>query len=286
MYDVIIIGAGPAGISAGIYTKRAGANVLVLYYGSSELKKAGRIDNYYGMVNGISGEELYFNGIEQAKNLEIELMEKEVLDIDINEDFTFEVNTTDEKFSTKSIIIATGNKKIRPNINGLAEYEGRGVSYCAICDGFFYKSKSVAVIGNGTFALNEASSLESIASGIRILTNGEDIVDNDLNKYEIDKRKISKIYGEGKVESIEFEDGEKLNIDGIFIAQGIASGLNFAKKLGIVIENDSIKTDENMKTNIEGIFACGDLTGGLLQVNKAVYEGAKAGLGAVKFIKE
>ena len=107
-----------------------------------------------------------------------------------------------------------------------------------------------------------------------------------MNKYEIDTRKISRIGGENKVQFIEFEDGNKVELDGIFIAQGIAGGTSFAKKLGIILKGNDIEVNENMQTNIDGIFACGNLTGGLLQVNKAAYEGAKAGLEAVKFIKK
>jgi thioredoxin reductase (NADPH) len=301
MIDVIIIGAGPAGISASLYAKRANNNVLILYNGESNLEKAEKIDNYYGFENGISGEELYNAGIKQAKNLGIELLEKEVIDIKVNEDLFFKVITYDEEFITKSIIIATGNKKIKPNINGINEFEGRGISYCAICDGFFYRNKNVAVIGNGEFALSEAEDLENVVNSITILTNGEANVESDasenglegrvkgkFDKYKVDTRKIKQIIGEQKVKAIEFEDGDILEIDGIFVAEGIAGGGSFAKKLGIITKGDNgdnLEVNENMETNIKGIFACGNLTGGLLQVNKAVYEGAKAGLQAVKFVK-
>ena len=287
MYDVIIIGAGPAGISASLYSKRAGLNVLVLYYGISEIEKADKIDNYYGFENGISGKELYESGIKQAKNLGVELLEKEVINIEIGENLSFFVKTIDGSFETKSLIIATGNKKVRPNIEGTSEFEGKGISYCAICDGFFYKNKDVAIIGNGEFALSEAKDLENIVNSITILTNGEDAP--NIDKYKIDTRKIKRIIGEEKVSQIEFEDGENLKIDGIFIAEGVAGGSNFAKKIGIITKGDNgdnIDVDENMQTNIPGIFACGNLTGGLLQINKSVYEGAKAALQAVKYIKE
>ena len=285
MYDVVIIGAGPAGISASLYSKRAGLNVLVLYYGISDLAKTDKIDNYYGFENGITGKELYESGIKQAKNLGIDVLEKEVINVEISENLSFFVKTKDESYKTKALIIATGSKKIRPNIEGIIEFEGRGISYCAICDGFFYRNKNVAIIGNGEFALSEAKDLENIANTITILTNGEEAP--IIDKYKIDTRKIKRINGEEKVSQVEFEDGEKTEIDGIFIAEGVAGGSNFAKKLGIITKEDnSIDVNENMKTNIEGIFACGDITGGFLQVNKAVYEGAKAGLEVVKYIKE
>ena len=284
MKKVVIIGAGPAGISASIYIKRSNKSILVLHSGISELEKAQKVDNYYGFINGISGKELYENGIMQAKNLGIEVLEKEIVDIEILENFNFIVKSTNEEFGAKAIVIATGNKKIKPNIKGIDEFDGKGISYCAICDGFFYRGKNVAVIGDGNFALNEAKDLENVAKNIKVLTNGQDVRFKD--EFEIDTRKIKEIGGKEKVEFVEFEDGDKIKVDGVFIAQGIASGVNFAKKLGIITKGDNIIVNENMETNVNGIFASGNLTGGLLQVSKAVYEGAKAGLQAVKYLND
>ncbi len=116
MYDVIIIGAGPAGISAGIYVKRANLKVLILYYGESGIEKASRIENYYGFPEGITGKELYNKGIEQAKKIGIEVKKQEITNIEINSHFLFIVKSNKEQFETKSIIIATGSQKIKPNI--------------------------------------------------------------------------------------------------------------------------------------------------------------------------
>ena len=282
MYDIIIIGAGPAGISAGLYAKRAGANVLILYYGESNLDKAEKIDNYYGFVDGIDGKTLYENGIEQAKKLGIEVRNEEVLNIEKVEDFI--VKTTNGEYNSKSVIISTGNKKLRPNVKGVLQFEGKGISYCAICDGFFYRGKNVVVVGNGEFALSEANDLKNIANNVKILTNGLEM--EASSDYEIVTKKIKEIHGEERVKSVEFEDGEQLEVDGIFIALGKAGGSDFAKKMGVMLEKDNIKVDENMKTNIDGLYSCGDVTGGLLQVCKAVYDGAKAGLDAAKYTRK
>ena len=282
MYDVIIIGAGPAGISAALYAKRAGTDVLVIYYGESNLEKAAKIDNYYGFEDGIDGKALYQNGIRQAEKLNINIKNEEVLNIEKQQE-DFVVNTEKECYSAKSIIIATGNKKLRPNIKGIKEFEGKGISYCAICDGFFYKNKAVAVIGNGKFAISEANDLKNIAGSVKILTNGEEIKEN--TDFELKNKKIKELHGNSKVESIEFEDGTELSIDGIFIALGEAGGSDFAKKIGVITQNDNIIVDEDMKTNIDGLYSCGNSTGGLLQVCKAVYEGAKAGLSASNYVK-
>ena len=285
MYDVIIIGAGPAGISAGIYAKRAGLNVLILYYGEANLEKACKIENYYGFENGIDGKTLYNTGLEQAKNLKIELKNEEVLSIEkLNEEF--KINTLNMEYKSKAVIIATGNKKLRPDIEGIKEFEGRGISYCAICDGFFFKNKNVAVIGNGNFALSEAEDLQNVVNNVKILSNGLEIKEN--RSFEVDNKKINKIVGDERgVRGIEFEDGSKIDVDGIFIALGEAGGSDFAKKLGVIIDDKTsiIKVDENMQTNIKGLYACGNITGGLMQISKAVYEGSIAGLAVAEYLK-
>ena len=281
MYDVVIIGAGPAGISASLYAKRANLNVLIIYYGESNLEKATKIDNYYGFIDGISGADLYKNGIEQAKKLGVEVKNFEVLGIDYMQD-AFNIKTESGNFETKTVILATGNKKIRPNINGIEEFEGKGISYCAICDAFFYRNKNVAVIGNGKFAVNEAEELSHVVNKVSILTNGLDKPESD---FEVNTKRINSINGKEKVTDIEFEDGSKIDVDGVFIALGEAGASDFAKTLGILQNGDNIKINEKMETNVPGIYACGNVTGGLLQVCKAVYEGAEAGLSAVNYIR-
>lgn len=294
MKDLIIIGAGPAGISASLYAKRANFDVLVFYHGGGNLLKAHKIENYYGFPNGISGKDLYQNGIEQAKNLGVEVQDAEITHIELNDDLTFSVSANNQKFISKALIIASGNKKLRPQIKGIEEFEGKGISYCAICDAFFYKNKNVAVIGSGTFALSEADDLVNVVSSVKILTNGIDKtelekIEKSSNKnYEIDSRKIREIKGNednSKLKSVIFEDGSELSLDGIFIALGEAGASDFAKKLGLYLKDDSIVVNEKMETNIKGLYSCGNSTGGLLQVSKAVYEGAVAGLSAVEYLK-
>ena len=284
MYDVIIVGAGPAGISASLYAKRGNLNVLVLYRGESQLEKAHMIDNYYGFPGGISGKDLYEAGIEQAKRLGVDVKEEEVTNIEMIDLGKYKVKTEENEYETGAIIIATGNKKVKPNIKGIEEFDGKGISYCAICDGFFYRGKNVVLIGNGKFVLSEAKDLENIVSSLTILTNGLEM--EEETAYKVDKRKIKEIKGDEKVTQIEFEDGDTIDIDGIFVAQGIAGGSDFAKKMGILTNGDDIAVNEKMETNVKGIYSCGNLTGGLLQVNKAVYEGAVAGLEVIKYIKE
>ncbi|MBR4629466.1 MAG: NAD(P)/FAD-dependent oxidoreductase [Treponema sp.] len=300
-YDVIIIGAGPAGISASLYAKRANLNVAVIYSGESQLEKAHKIDNYYGFPNGITGKDLYDGGIEQAKNLGVAVINEEVTNIAIVSPppkASYSVKTASSEYTSSAIILATGNKKLRPLIDGIADFEGKGVSYCAVCDGFFYRGKNVAVIGNGTFAVEEATHLSHIASSVTILTDGKDdsevknaIAKNPslAEKIKIDSRKVAKVFaaedGNGKVGGVEFLGGEKISLDGVFIALGNAGAADFAKKLGLVLNGDSVSVNEKMATNAPGIFSCGNATGGLLQVCKAVYEGGVAGLSAVEYVR-
>ena len=285
MYDVIIIGAGPAGISTGLYTKRANLKTLIIYKEESLLEKAEKIENYYGFENGISGKNLYESGIKQAKNIGIDLKQEEVVKIEQMEE-GFNVVTAMDEYNSKTVVFATGNKKKKPQINGIEKFEGKGVSYCAICDGFFYRNKNVSVLGSGNYALSETNELINIANRIRILTNGENAPEFRADNVEIETKPIKEILGNDKVEEIEFDDGTKIKTDGIFIAQGVAGSLEFAKKLGVITRKNEIVVNENMETNVKGLFACGDCTGGILQVSKAVYEGTKAALQIIKYIRE
>lgn len=280
MYDVIIIGVGPAGISASLYLIRAKKSILVISKDNSSLKKAEKIDNYYGLES-LTGKELFDRGIKQAKELGVNIVKEEVISVDFEDISKFKVITENKEYMSKNVIIATGTSRKTPNIKGIKEYEGKGVSYCAICDAFFYKNKDVAVIGSGNYAIHEAKTLKDVANSVSILTNGEQVVQNrdeSLQNFDINEKRIKEVRGFNKVEEIDFDDDTSKKVSGVFIAMGTASADDLAKKIGVVLKNNSIQVDENMQTNIKGIYACGDCTGGLLQINKAVYEGAKAAL--------
>lgn len=286
MYTTIIIGAGPAGITAGLYLKRANTDVLILESESSSLEKAELIENYYGFENGIAGKELYKNGIKQARNLGIEINKEEVIKIEKEE--YFRIHTDKNIYESKYLILATGTKKNKPNIEGITEFEGKGISYCAICDGFFYKNKDVAIIGSGNYAFSELEDLINIVNKVTILTNGKDIRENRsaYNNIEIDTKKIKKIVGDNKVERIVFEDDTEIRVDGIFIAEGVAGSSEFANKLGILTDKNKIIVDNNMKTNIENLYACGDCTVGILQIAKAVNDGMIAAFDIIKNVRK
>lgn len=283
LYDVIIIGSGPAGISAGLYTKRAGLKTLIISKGVGTLEKAEKIENYYGFLSQ-GGIELQKVGENQAENLGIEIKREEVMNISYNENFI--VETLNFEYETKIVVIATGNSRKKSNIKGLKEFEGRGVSYCATCDGFFYQGKNVAVLGNREYAIHEAQNLLPIAKKVILLTNGEQLVEKRHEGIEVDENKIREFRGTNSIEQVEFEDNTIKKIDGVFIALGMASSSDLAKKIGIMLdEKENIKVNNKMETNVKGIYACGDCTGGIFQVAKAVYEGMVAGMSIIQYLK-
>lgn len=298
IYDSIIIGKGPAGITAGIYLKRSNWNVLIIGKDGGALEKTKKIDNYYGFRDTISGKDLLEEGFLQAERLGISLETDEVLSIEKEEYFI--VETRNNKYKAKTVILATGTNRNTPKIKGIKEFEGKGVSYCAICDAFFYRNKNVAVLGAGDYAIKEARTLLPVAKTVTILTNGEQIVENrdeSLEEFVIEDREISEITGNEKLERVilkqiknekaepSVEEANDVAVDGVFVAVGTASSTDFAKKLGVFVEDNNIKVDENMATNLEGLYACGDCTGGLLQISKAVYEGSKAGIACGKYLR-
>ena len=280
MYDVIVIGSGPAGISASIYLKWARKNVCIITDENSALKKASKIENYYG-VKSISGEELYNIGIKQVQDLNIPIVKDEVTNINLENNFI--VTTVNREYEAKYVIIATGTNRTAPNVKGIKEFEGKGISYCAICDGFFYRNKNVAVIGNGNYAIHEAETLKPIAKSVTILTNGKEMIENrSTSDFEIDETPIREFRGNNVIEEVEFANNNIKKIDGVFIAIGTASSTDLARKIGAVVKGNNIFTNDNMETTVDGLYACGDCTGGLLQVNKAVYEGTIAALDIIK----
>lgn len=282
MYDSVVIGKGPAGITAAIYLKRAGFNCLVIGKDGGNLEKNGKIQNYYG-IDEITGKELLIKGIKQAENLGIEVITDEVIELEYNNNFL--IKTINNKYEAKTIILATGNKRKTPNIEGINNFNGKGISYCAVCDGFFYKNKEVAVVGSGEYAINEVNHLLPLAKKVTLLTDGK-TTNNDSISVDINSREIKEFRGDVKLQEIEFKDNSKLKVDGVFLAIGTATSTDLAQRLGALIKDNRIIVDEKMKTNVNGLFAAGDCTGGLLQISKAVYEGSQAGLSAVEYLKK
>ena len=284
MPNIIIIGSGPAGVSAALYTARAGIDTTVLTRGPGALARAEAIQNYYGFPEPVSGPELERRGIEGAEAVGVKFVTAEVVGLTYTDKLTVETLTGD--YPADAVILATGASRAVPNIPGLAGLEGHGVSYCATCDAFFYRGKDVAVLGSGEYALHEVQALLPVAGSVTLLTNGVPLTAEFPPEVKISTRKVAAILGEDRVSGVQLADGTELPLAGVFVALGVAGSTALARKLGAEVEGNRIVTDASMMTTIPGLYAAGDCTGGLLQVAKAVYEGALAGSEAAKTLRK
>ena len=280
MPDVIILGSGPAGISAALYTARAGLSTLVVSSGAGALAKTDRIENYYGFPEPVSGGELVKNGIRQARRVGATVVRAEVVGLSF--DGGFRVETRRGVRRAPFAVLATGASRTAPRIPGLTEYEGRGVSYCAVCDAFFYKKKPVAVLGAGSYALHEALELLPVASSVTVLTNGAEPETAFPSEIRIETKKVAALTGEKGLSGVVLEGGEKLAAAGVFVAVGVAGSVDLARKIGAATNGTAVIVDEKRRTNVPGLYAAGDCTGGLLQISKAVCDGAVAGTDVVR----
>lgn len=281
--QVLIVGNGPAGISASLYTARAGINTTVIGKDIGALAKTDKIENYYGFENPISGKELISAGIAQSTRVGATIIQDEVVSIQYNGKLV--VITKNEQFQSDAVVLATGSARSTPTLQGITEFEGKGVSYCAVCDAFFYKGKDVCVLGSGDYALHEAMDLLPIVKSVTVITNGKELTTDFPKEITINTKKIKAIKGTNVVECVTFDDESVVKTSGVFIAIGVASSGDLAKKLGSKTNGSRIVVDQNMSTNIPGLFAAGDCIGGLLQISKAVSDGAKAGTEVIKYIR-
>ncbi|MCX6708391.1 MAG: NAD(P)/FAD-dependent oxidoreductase [Candidatus Woesearchaeota archaeon] len=288
-YDVIIIGKGPAGLSAAIFTARAQLKTLVIgRTEKSQLIYAHDIYNYFGFPEGIKGKKLLELGAKQAKKWGAEIIEDEVVDIKKG----FKVKTSDKEHEAKAIIIATGIPIQWAGIKGEKELLGKGVHTCPNCDGPMYKGKKLAVIGNGDYAAEDALELTNYTKDVTIISHGPKFTFNKKFEQELKKNKIKlknarvkEFIADKFLKKITFEDGSEEAFDGAYLACGTAGATTFASKLGIELKEGLIKTDENGMTNVPGIFAAGNCMGACRQIAKNVGDGCNAGVSTVKFLK-
>ena len=285
MANVVIIGSGPAGVSAALYTARAGIDTTVLTKGPGALARAEGIENYYGVPGPVSGAELERRGIEGARAVGVKFVEAEAVGLTFTDKLTVETLAGD--WPADAVILATGAARTAPPLPGLRELEGRGVSYCATCDAFFYRGKDVAVLGSGEYALHEAAALLPLAKSVTLLTGGAPLTAAFPPEVAVRTEKVEAILGDaGKVSGVRLAGGETLAAEGVFVALGVAGSTALARKMGAEVDGNRIVVDDKMMTTIPGLFAAGDCTGGLLQVAKAVYEGAVAGNEAAKALRK
>lgn len=283
-WDCLIMGKGPAGISASLYLQRAGLSTLVAGKDFGALEKAENIQNYYGFPGGISGKELAERGIEQAQELGAVVCSEEIVSIE-QESEGFFVRTNQKEYQAKSILLAAGKSRQSLPLKGFDRLTGHGISFCAVCDGFLYRGKRLALIGSGPYAAEEYSVLNRFTEQITVFSNGQPVTGEFPQGLEIVSSPIEEAIGEQRVESLRAGNKE-YPVDGIFVAIGTASASDFAVKLGLFTEQGNIVKNPDYSTALEGVFAAGDCVGGFLQVSTAVGEGALAAQSIIRYLKK
>lgn len=299
MYDTIIIGSGPAGLTAAIYGTRAKLNMLVLeqnFMSGGQVVNTYEVDNYPGLP-GISGMDMSMKFREHAEKLGAEFVRSKVNEIKKNEDGTFWVQAETGTYETKTVIVATGAHHRKLNVPGEEEFSGMGVSYCATCDGAFFKGSDVAVVGGGDVAVEDAIFLargckkvyvihrrdelraaKSLQEKLFALDNVEMVWDSTVESLE----------GEEQIEAVKIrnvkDDSKKtISVDGVFIAVGITPDSELLKELVDLDENGYVKAGEDCMTSAEGIFAAGDVRSKeLRQIITAAADGANSITGVQK----
>jgi len=301
MYDTIIIGAGPAGMTAALYAARSNLKVALIEGGlpGGQMNNTSDIENYPGYAN-ISGPELAEKMFEPLENLGVEHLYGFVKNIENHGDVK-KVITDDEEFETRTVIVATGSKHRLLGVPGEEELNSRGVSYCAVCDGAFFRDQDLLVVGGGDSAVEEAIFLTQFAKSVTIVHRRDELraqkvlqdraFANDKINFIWDSV-VKEIKGENRVESIVIENVKTNQVTehafgGVFIYVGLDPVSDFTKDLQIQDESGWIVTDDHMKTSVAGVFAVGDVRQkDLRQVTTAVGDGAIAGQEAYKYITE
>ena len=297
-YDVGIIGSGPAGLSAAIYAKRANLSAVVIekeYEGTGQIAESGQVDNYLGLP-GISGYDLGEQFREHAVKLGVSFLEQEVTEIKKEDSAVFTIIFEDgSSVEAKTVIYAAGATPRRANIPGEQEYSGKGVSYCAICDGSFYRGKKVAVLGGGDTALDDAVYLADLAEQVYVIHRrkefrGAATTVEKLRKKEnvtfVLEHQVKEITGAEKVNGVVLEDGTAIAVDGVFVAYGSVPHTNLVKEFVILDAAGYVKAEETGETSLAGLYVAGDArTKKLRQVVTAVSDGANAATAVVEYLK-
>jgi len=293
-YDLIVIGAGPAGLTAGIYGGRAGLRTAIIDAGLSggQLLTVDIIENWPGEIT-IKGSDLAKKMKDHASKYADIYELTEVKNIK-KKNGEFIVGTSAGEFTARAIIFATGAKRKRLNVPGEKEFLGKGVSYCAVCDGSFFIGKKVIVVGGGNTAFSDAIYLKGIGVDVTIVHRRKEFrafraLINKAKDLGIEFRTpyiITEIMGTDKVrkvvlKNVETGEIEEMIVDGVFIAIGLEPNSKIARELGVEVDEQGfIKVDRNMRTNVPYVYAAGDVTGGIMQIVKATAEGAIAALSA------
>ncbi len=291
-YDVVIIGAGPAGLSAGIYARRAGMSCIILEKGvpGGQVLTSPKIENYPGFPE-VGGMKLMEVMAEHAR-MYVDIREGEEVTRLVRSDERFEFTTTNGKYSSRAVILATGSFHRKLDVEGEERLSGRGVSYCATCDGFFFKEKKVVVVGGGNTALTDALYLHSIGCEVSIAHRRDAFrADRHLQDSVADRSVevlwdtvVEEIVGENEVTAVKLRNvktdaSDLLAVSGVFVAVGEVPSSQLASELGVKMDPGGfVITDMSFRTNVPFVYAAGDVSGGIRQIVAAVHGGAAAAL--------
>lgn len=297
MRDLLIVGSGPAGLSASIYAKRANLDVLVVekeFLGTGQIAESSQVDNYIGLV-GKSGYELGEAFRQDAEKCGVEFYEAEAVKLTHQNGVWTTVLDNGEELHSKAVVYATGASHKRLHISGEDKFIGNGVSFCALCDGALYRDKAVAVIGGGDTALDDALYLSNIASKVYLIHRREEFRGSPQSILKINAKanietvlsaNVIQINGDDRVESVTLNNGNEIVVDGVFIAIGMTPQTNLLSGMVEIDNYGYTVSDESGITKAEGLFVAGDVrTKKLRQVVTAVSDGANAAISAVEYLK-
>lgn len=291
MTGVAIIGGGPTGLNAAIYTARADKRTLVFDDGGGTTRDVDTMENVYGFPDGVTGPELVDLGREHARKYGAKIVEEEVVRIE-PDDERYRVETTVAEYTVDGVVVATGADYERPAIADVEAYEGHGVSYCVECDAYFYRDSPVAVVGNDNYAATEALMLLDYTDDVRLLTNGSPFeADDDLRERVADAEipvttdDLDRLAGDEVLRAVITREGDAIPVEGLFVALGTAGGTDLAEMLGVPVDGDDIVTNPDQSTPIDRVYAAGDVTGGHQQIATSVGEGARAAINLLEELR-
>ncbi len=301
IYDVIIIGGGPAGLTAGLYTSRARLSTLLIQDGlfGGQVTTTEMVENYPGFPQGVTGDELSRFMEEQAKRFGVETVVDEVLGVRFEADLKY-VKASESEFACKSLIVCTGAEYRKLGVKGEKEFAGKGVSYCATCDGAFFKDSAIVVVGGGDSALTEALFLTKFVKELTIIHRRDALRATKIYQERalahpkikflwdsiVDEIKGDEVIQSVVVKNLRTGEKKELKTEGVFLFVGLEPKTKFLKGLVDMDDAGSILTNENCETSVKGVFAAGDCRKKLLrQITTAVGDGATAAFGAEKYLE-
>lgn len=301
-YDVVIVGGGPAGLTAGLYAARSRLKSLLIEKGATGgwIVNAGVVENYPGFPEGINGLELADSMLKQAEKFGLETLTAEVTGLTLEKDRKI-VKTSEGDISARAVIIAGGSDRVQLDVPGEQEFTGRGVAYCAVCDGYFYRDVPVAVVGGGNAAINEALELTKFASKVTVIHRRDQLRATPILQERALKDPkmeflwdtvVDAVEGDSKVSRLRLSNvktGKKstLDVSGVFVAVGQRPNTEYLKGVVALHDNGTIITNEKMETSVPGIFAAGDIrANSIRQVAAAVGDGAVAAVYAERYLHQ